>query len=370
METSKANILIVDDNINNIKVVGSILKSDEYEVEFALNGKDAVVWLEEQPFDLILLDVMMPEMDGFEACSLIKKIPDRSDIPVIFFTAKTDAESIKRGFHAGGVDYITKPFNPEELLARVDTHIRLKRSGDIIRKQNEKLESLLATRDRFFSIIAHDLKNPVYGLYILAENTEKQVGNMTPGQLVEFIKEIKDASAESYDLLEKLLEWSRLQTGSLAADPARLNLGELIQKVVSLFSGNAESKRINLTTGSDGDLYAFADKNMTETVLRNLVSNAMKYTGENGTVKITAKTKGRYVEIAVSDTGTGIKNEHKHKLLRIDDKYIRKGMDGEKGTGLGLILCKEFVEQNGGEIRFESEWGKGSVFYFTVPVTV
>jgi len=361
MDNSRTtSLLIVDDNPQNLQVLGKILQETGYKVSIAMNGVQALDYVQKKLPDLILLDMMMPEMDGLETCEHLKKDASTRDIPVIFITALVDTENIVNGLEAGAVDYITKPFNETELLARVKTHLALKKAQQDLKEAN-------ATKDTFFSIIAHDLKNPFGALITLSDVLVKDYDFLDDEKRKELIQIISDSSDNIYKLLENLLNWSRMQTGGIEWRPENIDLHKLADDNVSLLKTAAENKNITLASDFDTDTAVFADVEMITMVFRNLITNAVKFTPKGGEIRITSKTLGNLEEIAISDTGVGISEDDIKKLFRVDEKHSTRGTEREKGTGLGLILCKEFIEKNGGEIRVESEPGKGSTFKFTLP---
>jgi signal transduction histidine kinase len=371
---SKYTILIIDDVPENIQVVSSILYQKGVNIAIAQSGGEALKIISRKSPDLILLDIIMPEMDGFAVCEHLQHDPATKEIPIIFLTAKNQPDDIVKGFNLGAVDYVTKPFNPAELLSRVFTHLELKKSRDLISAQNQqlaernlKLQELNATKDKFFSIIAHDLKNPFSTLITLSSLLKDELRKYTLDEIEKFTRLIYDASERSYNLLENLLAWSRSQTGNIPFHPEKFSLKKIVGDTVKMLGSSAKNKHINLYSEISEDIVAFADVKMIATTIRNLLSNAIKFTEDGGEVKITAKDMEEWVEITVSDTGVGIKEEDLKKLFRIDVHHSTSGTAQEKGTGLGLILCKEFVEKHGGKIGVESEVGKGSHFTFMLP---
>ena len=372
------SVLIVDDIAENLQVLGKILDENEIEFSYASSGKEALEAVSYNRPDLILLDVNMPEMTGFEVCEILKKDPVTKEIPVIFLTAKTEQEDIIQGLSVGGIDYITKPFNSRELISRVRSHLELSISKQIMRFQNEKLVRLnkdlnesLAAKDKFFSIIAHDLKEPFNTLIGFSDFLLKSAETSSPAEIKNVVKHIFDSSVFGFELLNNLLEWSRAQTGRIKYNPEELNVSDMIYRVTELLQGTAEKKGIRLTVSGQEDLQVFVDRKMMETVLRNLTSNALKFTSAGGSVHIRfGPLDNRGIEISVIDTGKGIREEDLSKLFRIDESFSTPGTEDERGTGLGLLLCKEFVEKNGGEIEVKSEEGVGSEFRITLPATV
>jgi signal transduction histidine kinase len=239
-----------------------------------------------------------------------------------------------------------------------------------LRESEKMLKELNATKDKFFSIVAHDLKNP-FNTLIGFSNLLLNTGlNLSEEKKTNYLELIYKASKRGYSLLENLLEWSRSQTGRLEIKPQEFVLKQSIKECMNLHYSSAEKKFVSLTEQIDDTTKVFADVNMFTTVMRNLISNAIKFTPENGKIDITAIEKETEVQINVSDTGLGVSKESKEKLFRIDVNHSTPGTNQEQGTGLGLILCKEFIEKNKGKIWVESVLGGGSIFSFTLPKKV
>ncbi|HID98921.1 MAG TPA: hybrid sensor histidine kinase/response regulator [Thiotrichaceae bacterium] len=358
----KPLVLIVDDNPQNLKMLGNILKEKPYRQALAQNGTEALDFIKKKRPDIILLDIMMPEMNGFEVCQKLKQDAELSEIPVIFLTAKTEKKEVIKGLKQGAVDYVTKPFNSQELITRVSTHLELKAAKEALLEKVEELKEANATKDKFFAIIAHDLMSPFNALLGLSELLleEKDINAEKREKL---LKIIQQASKTGYNLLKNLLEWSRFQTGRMAFRPEKINLKEIVSANFELLNSNAVAKNIHIFSTILETSYVFADRNMLNTIIRNLLSNAIKFTPEKGKIEVVCCEKEAHIEIAISDTGVGINSQDINKLFRTDITYSTIGTRQETGTGLGLILCQEFVEKHGGKIWVESELGKGSRFY-------
>ncbi|OQY27361.1 MAG: hypothetical protein B6244_10900 [Candidatus Cloacimonetes bacterium 4572_55] len=365
----KEKVLVVDDQKRNIQIVGNILSKGSYELAYAFDGKAALEKTKDQDFDLILLDIMMPKMDGYDVCNQLKKDSKTKDIPVIFLTAKTDIENVVKGFDVGGSDYITKPFNSKELLARVKMHLTIHQQRKTIIEQKDKLIALNTSKDRFFSIIAHDLRNPFMGLMSVLELMTKFSEDVTPEDITFYAIHLKKSTDNTYRLLENLLEWALLQQGRIEFNPEINDLAMITETNLNLFENLAEKKEIGLVNRIIPDTLIFADDHMIATVIQNLINNAVKFTPTHGKITINSRPiDNDFIEISIADTGIGISASAQKKLFHLDQKYTREGTAGEKGTGLGLVLCKEFVEKNGGKIWVKSEVGSGSNFKFTVPM--
>ncbi len=367
-------ILVVDDNLKNLQLMGTLLKENNFKVSIANGGHKALQMADKLMPDLILLDVMMPEIDGYEVCRRLKQNASTESIPVIFLTAKVETEDIVKGFRVGGVDYVTKPANREELLARINTHLELKRSREIIKEQNEaltqsneKLKELNNTKDKFFSIIAHDLKNPLGSFKGLAEVLYKEYDSFSYEEARDAIRMMYSASDRVYALLENLLEWARVQTGKIACHPERFNLRRIAEDSLIIVSAASAKKNIVLDDRVDPELQVYADPNIITAVVRNLISNAIKFTPNGGKIIVDANVRGGLCTVGILDTGVGMNEETLAGLFKIESNRSNPGTENEKGTGLGLILSREFVALNKGEIWAESKPGEGSSFYFTIP---
>jgi signal transduction histidine kinase len=237
-------------------------------------------------------------------------------------------------------------------------------------EMNNKLYELNASKDKFFSIIAHDLKNPFNTILGLSEllKDETKSGNLET--IDEYSDMIYNSAAQTLRLLENLLDWANSQRGKISFNPIPIKLKELFNEEFSVLNDMAKGKNIELKSSFSDNLTIIADKNMIKTILRNLISNAIKFTHKNGKVEVKAMAINNQVEISVSDSGIGMTKEIIAKLFRIDANQSTPGTENEKGTGLGLVLCKEFIEKHGGKIWVESESGKGSTFKFSIPLDI
>jgi signal transduction histidine kinase len=373
----RSTVLIVDDVPENLEVLAHLISDDGNGISVARNGREAVSIASSGVPDLILMEVNMPEMDGFAACERLKEEPKTRDIPVIFLTARNDEKDIIRGFEAGGVDYVTKPFQASELLARVRTHLELQRFRRLIVEQNKRLKSVIrqlnesnATKDRFFSILAHDMRNPVFAFRQIPEILLDSEKDMDEGARRDLLKTMLQSSTELYNLLENLLNWSNSQTGRIEFEPCVASIAPIVNETLSLMAMNARNKNIVLASEINGEISAFHDQNMLSTILRNLVSNAIKFTPEGGRVTLKAEEDGDFIRMAVADTGIGLSRDDVSKLFRADVSMASIGSSKQgKGSGLGLVLCRDFVRAHRGEFSVESREGGGSTFYFTLPRT-
>jgi len=369
-----AVILVVDDNPMNLGVLFDHLNASGFKILIAEDGESAIHQAKFAKPDIILLDIMMPGVDGFEACRNLKKNEETKDIPVIFMTALFETADKIKGFESGAVDYITKPFQNEEVIARITTHLTIQFQKKELEELNKTKDKLLkelgdlnATKDKFFSIIAHDLRSPFNGLIGASDLLIQSFEGLEKEIIIDLIRSMNIASRNAFNLLNNLLEWSRSQTGRIEWDPNITDISIIIRENRLLLKHNAEEKNISLVSEIQDNTFVYADEYMINTVIRNLITNALKYSRNGEEVRISSKDTGDFLEISVSDKGIGIKPENIGKLFRIDIHHTTKGTANEQGTGLGLILCKEFVEKHNGKIWVESELGKGATFRFTLP---
>ena len=240
------------------------------------------------------------------------------------------------------------------------------RVENLKRVENE-LTIANAAKDRFFSIIAHDMRNPFNVIFSYTRLINQNFERFSKEEILKLNSELNKSTDKAYKLLENLLEWSKSQTGGLKFEPTNFKLMDLIDDVVNLLNESTNQKSIKLITNINTDIFVKADKNMIATVLRNLITNAIKFTHENGIIDINAEIQGKMVLIKIRDSGVGMGQEKIDNLFRVDVKTSTQGTNEEKGSGLGLILCKDFVEKNGGYLKVKSEIGKGSTFTFSVP---
>lgn len=372
IETDLADykILIVDDVSSNVMLLKALLKTKAYQVVTASNGQEALEKVASEHPDLILLDVMMPIMSGFEVSQQLQSSPEYHDIPIIFLTALNSHEDIVKGFKLGANDFITKPFNKNELMIRVNHQISLIAAKRIILKQTEELRSIIIGRDKLYSVIAHDLRGPL--------GTIKMILNMLINSLSgehKIEKEIFDmlsvanqTTEEVFTLLDNLLKWTKSQLGRIRVALQNTDISDVIHDGVEVFRTTAELKNISLVIDTPNRYTVLADSDMIKTVFRNMLSNAIKFSNRGDRVLIDLQEgEDDMIIISVKDFGCGIKKDDQEKLLCTDTHYSTFGTDNEEGSGLGLLLCKDFVNKNGGKLWFESQEGKGSTFFFSVP---
>jgi len=420
-------IVCVDDEEIILKSLKRELRDTlghRYLIETALRGEEALKLFEEviaegYEVPLVIADQIMPGMKGDELLKHIHAISPKT--LKIMLTGQANMNAVINALnHANLYRYIAKPWEKIDLAMTIkgaiesylqdreleiqntilrDTNktleikvkertaqlesqktelkklnasletqkAKLKKFTASLASQKIELKKLNANKDKFFSIIAHDLRVPFSGLLGITNFIIKNLENFSQGDIKKHLASLRNAAETVYTLLENLLTWSRLQRGTMRCHPNAIRLDGLAIQNTRLFASNAEQKQISLSNQIPEETIAYADKQMIDTVMRNLLSNALKFTCQGGVISLSAHQNENYVEFAISDTGTGIPKEDIPQLFLIDVKYSHVGTVGEEGTGLGLILCKDLVEKNDGKIWVESEVGQGTIFTVRLP---
>lgn len=366
---SEYKILIVDDVMSNVLLLKVLLTNEKFAIATASNGRQALEQVEKENPDLVLLDVMIPDMSGFEVAQHLKSNPNTADIPIIFLTALNSTADIVKGFQVGANDFISKPFNKEELIIRVTHQISLVAAKRLILSKTEELQRTIAGRDKLYSVIAHDLRSPmgsikmVLNMLILNLPSEK-IG----AEMYELLTMANQTTEDVFSLLDNLLKWTKSQIGKLNVVYQDVDLVEVTDGVIEIFSMVASLKKIRIHEMKPEKMMVNADIDMLKTVVRNLLSNAIKFSKENSEVLVKMEEVDGMAVVSVQDYGCGISEEGQKKLLHTDTHFSTFGTNNEEGSGLGLLLCKDFVVKNGGKLWFTSKEGEGSIFSFSIPV--
>jgi len=365
---SDYKILIVDDVMSNVLLLKILLTNEKFQVCTANCGNACIEQARKEHPDLILLDVMMPDINGFDTAVIMKKDDELKDIPIIFLTALNTPQDLVKGFQVGASDFLTKPFNKEELVMRVMQQISLVAAKRIIERQNRELKATLTNRDKMYSVIAHDLRSPMASIRMVLNLVVQSTSEETVGpELYTLLDQANRESEEVHDLLDNLLKWTKSQTGRLNVVLQDLDLNDIIPGVVEIFEMIAQTKHITLDLHrTDAPLKVKADNDMMKTVLRNFMSNAIKFSPENSTIQILMANEGDFARVSVKDQGVGISADRIDTIFHKGETTY--GTGGEEGSGLGLQLCQDFARKNGGDCYVESVEGQGSTFSFTVPL--
>lgn len=365
---SDYKILIVDDVVSNVLLLKILLTNEKFQVCTASNGYMCIEQAKQEKPDLILLDVMMPDISGFETAVILKKDPETLDIPIIFLTALNNPSDLVKGFQVGANDFLTKPFNKEELVMRVMHQIQLVAAKRIIIKQNEELKRTISNRDKMYSVIAHDLRSPMASIRMVLNLAVNVVSPDVVGEeIFSLLDKANRESEETHDLLDNLLKWTKSQTGRLNVVYQDIDLEDIVPGVVDIFRMIAEMKKIKIQyIPCSEKLVVHADADMVKTIIRNFLSNAVKFTPEDKGIEVSCTREGGMAKISVRDHGVGISPERLENIFRKGETTY--GTGGEEGSGLGLQLCQDFAQKNGGEAVVESVLGEGSTFSVLVPL--
>ena len=372
MENTKFNIslLYVEDEKEAREGISEMISKRFTDFYVAENANKALEIFKINKVDLLLSDIKMPGMDGLEMAEKMKRI--NPQLKIIMMSAFTDTNYLLKSIDLQVDGYIVKPVRKQKLLTAIKKQADIIISEKKIKKQNAELKELNATKDKFFSIIAHDLKSPFNTMLGFSNLLVKKIDKYDKQKQIKFLNILNTDIKNTFNLLENLLYWSQSQRGTIEFSPEKEKLYLLSTGIIELLNQTFINKLITIKNKIPKNIEVNADKDMLATILRNLISNAIKFTHKGGIIEIGVETRHALslTEIYVKDNGVGIEKEIQTKLFKITETTSTKGTENEKGTGLGLILCKEFVEKHGGEIWVESEVGKGSKFIFTLPYNV
>jgi two-component system, sensor histidine kinase and response regulator len=395
-------ILLVDDNDNNLLSMEVAMEEEGYTFSRATSGREALrILLKDEDFALILLDVKMPIMDGYETAELIYQRDKLKDIPIIFITAHDYEEAaVFKGYRAGAVDFIRKPFNPEILRSKVAVFAELNKKNQLLKLQEEKLQrinndltqlntdleqrviertlelenlnhelkSLNLSKDKFLSVLSHDLRNPLTALLISSGKLNEHPERLEIAQIKQLSQIINRTSKKLLEQLNDVIAWAKKQSEKASFHPEKVRLNHGIEESLELLKPNAIQKEIKLQNNTPHDIFVMADTLMLRSIVQNLVTNAIKYTPEGGSVIINAQLEERMACILIEDSGIGMTAEVQEKLFKKDYNGSSFGTNNEQGSGLGLLLVNDFVAQHGGTIEVVSAVGRGTTFRFTIPV--
>lgn len=363
--TSKPNILIVDDTVENLRVLSAMLSEHGYEVRPVTSGRLALQAIERDAPDLILLDINMPHMSGFEVCAELQARPELKDIPVIFLTALSDVADKVKAFGVGGRDYITKPFQLEEVHARVKTHVALRRAGLELSRSFERLAALEKLRDDLVHMVVHDMRSP---LAVLAGHLQL-LRDSALERLDEEEAEDLNGAERATDVLRRmaneLLDVSRLEEGQLPLRREEHDLAALVVTVVNDLGSVARERAIQLELPAVAT--TLCDASLIHRVLENLLGNAIKHTADGENLRVSVAADAQRVRVEVADSGPGVPAEARQRIF---EKFATLGATSttQHSAGLGLAFCKLAVEAHGGAIGVEPRLPRGSIFWFELPL--
>jgi signal transduction histidine kinase len=369
----KPDILVVDDTPANLQLLTGMLKEHGYRVRPVPCGKLAIQAVQNEKPDLILLDINMPEMNGYEVCEYLKADEATKEIPILFISALDETIVKIKAFAAGGVDYVTKPFQFEEVEARVRTHLKLRRLQIELARQNrqlqenyDQLKKLEDLQDNLTNMVVHDMRSPLMGitgnLELLEINAEKKLDSNEQG----ILRAARSSGLILVGMVNSLLDISRLEQGQMPLNVTESNIDALIQNAIN--SLGSLTKQVSLLYQKQSlPVMVNCDANLITRAIANLVGNAIKFTPEGSKVAVSVERNEAGVKLCVADTGRGIPREYHEKIFEKFGQVEARQQSKTYSTGLGLTFCKLAVEAHGGKIGVESEVGRGSTFWFTLP---
>lgn len=374
LEAAKGiSLLYVEDDQALRESTATLLRNFFPHLQTAENGQIAWDKVQEAAPDLVITDIRMPVLDGIELCRRVKA--KDFNLPVMVISAHDEVTYLTEMINLGVDQFLAKPLDIHQLLPklhRLCQGIQFKKAAwETEAKRNEYLDSLRRLnqdKDRFFSIISHDLKAPFNGILGLTEYMTNHQKQFNQQEWSEIAHQLNQSAKVYYQLLLNLLDWARLQRGLMEYHPLVTELFELTEQRLAPLLDFAQQKSIEMHNHIEADILVKVDRDMIGMVIHNLITNSIKFTPKGGRIELHAEPQGDRVQMSVRDTGLGMPDKIKNKLFQLEEKVSTPGTENESGTGLGLHLCKEMLDRHQGRIWVESELGKGSTFFFTLPL--
>ncbi|MDE5611740.1 MAG: hybrid sensor histidine kinase/response regulator [Odoribacter sp.] len=363
----KYTLLLVHPSSTEATSLAETLRNATFQVVEATHYQEARQMAETTTPDLILVDAETYARHKNKIIQEAKKnrIPLR--LPILLLANTPEDIRIPEHLNRDYIDFIMAPFHPRELVIRIRRQLQLLHSERVIRRQNAKLKQTLEARDKLYSIIAHDLRTPISTIKMINSSIESQFHKIKDPAVQKWFRMINETTEEAFNLLENLLRWTRNQNGKTKVYATSFHLNITIRQTVSLFQPIASGKNITIRNEATEPFEVYADKDMVQTVLRNLISNAIKFTYPGGQIEISAIHQQECILVSIKDNGRGISKENQKKLLKSNEYITTYGTKNEKGSGLGLPLSQDFIKLNKGKFWFSSQEGIGTTFFFTLP---
>jgi two-component system, sensor histidine kinase and response regulator len=366
--STAANILVADDTPENLRLLVTVLSAQGHQVRAVTGGQHALAAAERDPPDLVLLDINMPDMNGYEVCARLKQRPALADIPVVFLTAMSDVADIVRAFDVGGVDYITKPFQLAELQARVRTHLALRRTQFQLRESLDKLQALEKLRDDLVHMLVHDMRSPLMALMGHLSMVEDEAKAKLSDEAVSDLAAASRGAADIARMANDLIDVSRLEAQQMPIDCGEHDLGAIIRDVARTFAALDTSRALELRVPEL--LTVHCDGGLVRRVIENLLGNAFKHTPGSSAIQVWAARHDGGARVTVADEGPGVPLDARERIF---DKFAGAALRKDHhyhSSGLGLAFCKLAVLAHGGRIGVEPREPRGSVFWFELPAGV
>lgn len=375
----RTSILVVDDTLENLRLLASMLNGQGYEVRPVNGGKQALLAIERDPPDLILLDISMPEMDGYEVCRRLRELAGCRDIPVIFLTALTETDCRVNAFNVGGVDYITKPFQLDEVYARIRTHLRLRRLQAELEERNrsleesfERLRALEKLRDDLIHMVVHDMRSPLSNILISLEMLASDLAKQAPERMLRDVAAARTSARELVEMARQLLDINRMEQRSMPLDLERHGLLALIEQSIAEMSPLAHVSKVRLESCGT-DQAVTCDEAIVRRIINNLLSNAIKHAPRESSVVVQVERHDeRFARVSVVDQGPGIPEEFRSRIFQKFEQVEARRTKKYHSVGLGLAFCRLATEAHGGQIAVDGSrsagdaTGQGTRFWFTL----
>jgi signal transduction histidine kinase len=365
---SVPSILVVDDTPANLHLLTRMLEDWGYKVRCVTSGKSALQTAKHDPPDLILLDILMPEMNGYEVCECLKEDEQLAEIPVIFISALNETMDKVKAFQVGGVDYVTKPFQLKEVQARVATHLELHRQKHLIQESYEQLRQLEELRDNLVHMVVHDMRNPLTSIKGFLHILDMVEGETMSEDGRKYVQIATSATDNLIELTSSLLDISKMEAGKMTLDLSECHLIDLISEVMGKVESLRENRELTLEVPAE-PVTVLGDAGLLARIIQNLLGNALKFTPDGGRISVGLEADQHSVRVYVRDTGPGIPPESRKRIFEKFGQVTAQGNRQQYSTGLGLTFCKLAVEAHGGSIAVDSEVGKGSTFWFVIPTS-
>jgi two-component system, sensor histidine kinase and response regulator len=369
----QSDILIVDDTIANLKLLAEMLRTEGFGVRPVSSGAQALRTASRRSPDLILLDITMPEMDGYEVCRRLKADPSLADIPVIFISALSELDDKVKAFSSGGVDYVTKPFQLDEVRARVETHLRLRRLQQQLEGRNAELaatnsalEQMQELRDELLHLIVHDLRAPLSGMILSLGMLQEDLNDLIDDDTREDLAGVYEGARLLSSMVTDLLDMNRMEAGDLPLELESHSAKALVELAIRSLGGLVHNRQ--LTVVADAELRLVCDASVVRRILSNLLDNALKHTLRRVPVEVSVRANGDLLRFSVKDEGQGIPAEFLGLVFERFGQVKARRTGGRSSTGLGLAFCKLATQAHGGDISVDSTVGEGTTFWFDLPI--
>lgn len=361
------HVLVVDDEENNRILLRDLLEVQGYKVSEAEDGEQALQKVMESPVDVILLDVMLPKLDGFEVCRRLKRNPQTALIPVLLVTSLADRQDRLMGMEAGANDFLTKPIDAQDVLLRVRNAVGMKQLFDRLQENYRRFQELEALRDNLTHMIVHDLRSPLTGIKLFLEMLQRSARKKLDDIENQYLERVLNSLTILIEMVSSVLDVSRLETGEMPLNLSLCDVRNIATKAIETLGYLANQCKVHLEMPPE-PVEIFCDSNLISRVIMNLVGNAITHTPKEGKVQVKVEKKEDQVKVLVIDTGPGIPAEYQKRIFEKFGQVKLEEPNRKYSTGLGLTFCKLAIEAHGGQIGVESKLGQGSTFWFILPV--